>query len=166
MLITSGTAWGGIIGYELGGGGSSGAWTPLPGQTGAQAGTSTGGLVGVNLGLVGAAAAAGFWTPSWNQLAWMWAGFGIGEVAATLVYPVYAATGGDPRHGLIFQGVLGGLGALGGAFIGRPDRAAQLAKEEKEDDEWMSHPHFARIRGGGLMSVPSGAGGTLSGQLW
>jgi hypothetical protein len=166
MLITSGTAWGAIIGYQLGGGATNTPWNPLPGGDSAQAGTSTGGLVGFNLGLVGAAAAAGFWTPSWNQLAWMWGGFGIGETVSALVYPIYAGTGGDPRHGLVFQGVAGSIGAIAGAFIGHRDNPAIIAREEREDEDWLKHPHFARIRGGGLMPVPGGAGASMSGQLW
>jgi hypothetical protein len=166
MLITSATAWGAIIGYQFGIGGTSETWNlPYP-QTGARAGASTGGLVGFNIGLVGAAAAAGFWTPSWNQLGWMWAGFGIGEAVSALVYPIYAATSADPRHGLIFQGVAGSVGAVAGAFIGRPDRPGAVAREEREDEDWLKHPHLARIRGGGLMPVPGGAGASLSGQLW
>jgi hypothetical protein len=96
----------------------------------------------------------------------MWGGFGIGETVATLVYPIYAATGGDARHGLIFQGVAGAAGAIAGAFIGHPDRSGAQAREEREDEEWLSHFHVARIRGGGLMPVNGGAGATLSGQLW
>jgi hypothetical protein len=166
MLITSGAAWGGIIGYQFGGGATSVAWNlPYP-QTGARAGTTTGGLIGYNIGFIGTAVAAGFWTPSWNQLGWMWGGFGIGEAVSALVYPIYAGTGGDPRHGLIFQGVTGTVGAVAGAFIGKPDRPGAVAREEKEDEEWLKHPHFARIRGGGLMPVQGGAGASLSGQLW
>ena len=169
MFITSATGWGSIIGYEVGGGATSTPWNPTgigTDTTSAKAGLSTGGLVGFNLGLVAAAGASAFWTPSWNQLAWMWGGFAIGETAATLVYPIYAATGGDARHGLVFQGLAGTVGAVAGAFIGRADHGGAVAREEREDEEWLAHPHFARIRGGGVMPLPGGAGGTLSGQLW
>ncbi len=169
MFITSATAWGSIIGYELGGGATTTQWTPSgvgTDTTSARAGLSTGGLVGFNLGFVAAAGASIFWTPSWNQLAWMWGGFGIGETVAVLVYPIYAATSADPRHGLIFQGVAGSIGAIAGAFIGHPEHSASMAREQHEDEEWVKHPHFARIRGGGLMPVPGGAGASLNGQLW
>jgi hypothetical protein len=159
MLITSGTAWGAIVGYELGGGATTENFKT------AKAGLSTGGLVGYNIGLAAAATTTAFWTPSWNQLAWMWGGFAVGEAAGALVYPIYAATGGDPRHGLIFQGIAGSVGAVAGAFLGHSDHAVAVA-EEREDRAWMKHHHFARIRGGGLMPVPGGAGGTLSGELW
>jgi hypothetical protein len=166
MLITSATAWGAVVGYEIGGGATTTPWKQVPGQTSAQAGTSTGGLVGFNLGLAAAATTTAFWTPSWNQLAWMWGGFGVGQAAGALVYPIYAATGGDPRHGLIFQGIAGSVGAIAGAFIGHSDRQVTMAREQREDEEWMTHRHFARIRGGGLMPVVGGAGGTLTGELW
>jgi hypothetical protein len=170
MLITSATAWGALIGYEFGGGATSSntPWNPpaTGDQNTARAGVSTGGLVGFNVGLAAAATATVWWTPSWNQLAWMWGGFGVGQTVAAIVYPVYAATGGDPRHGLIFQGVAASIGTIAGAFIGHPDHSAAMAREEREDQEWLKHQHFARIRGGGLMPVPGGAGGTLTGELW
>ena len=174
MLITSATAWGAIIGYEFGGGATTTPWSapttatglPTGDQTTAKAGLSTGGLVGFNVGLAAAATATAWWTPSWNQLAWMWGGFGVGQAVAVLVYPIYAATGGDPRHGLIFQGVAASVGTIAGAFIGHRDQPAMMAREQREDQEWLKHQHFARIRGGGLMPVPGGAGGALTGELW
>jgi hypothetical protein len=169
MFITSAVAWTSIVGYEFGGGGTSSPWTPtytLNGEVSARDGLSLGGVVGFNLGLVAAAGVSQFWTPSWNQLAWMWGGFGVGEAAGALVYPIYAATGGDARHGLVFQGVAGMVGAVAGAFIGHPDHSAAMAREEREDDQWLQHFHVARIRGGGLMPVNGGAGASLSGELW
>ena len=41
-----------------------------------------------------------------------------------------------------------------------------MAREQREDEEWLKHQHFARIRGGGLMPVPGGAGASLTGELW
>ncbi len=113
-----------------------------------------------------AAGVSTFWTPSWNQLAWMWGGFAIGESVAAIVYPIYLATAADPRHGLIFQGIAGTVGAVAGAFIGHGDHGAAVAREERENEAWLSHLHFARIRGGGVMPVPGGAGATLNGELW
>jgi hypothetical protein len=162
MFITSAVGMGAIIGYEFGGGGTA-SLTPW---SQANDGTTLGGVLGYNLAFGAAAVTSAFWTPSWNQLGWMWAGFGIGEVASTLVYPFYAATHGDPRRGLIFQGVAGSVGAIAGAFIGHRDRPAQMAKEERDDEEYWSRHHVARVRGGGLMPVPGGAGATISGELW
>jgi hypothetical protein len=174
MLITSAAAWGGIIGYEFGGGATSTPWTaptdalgrPVGDQTTARAGVTTGGLIGYNVGIAAAAAATAWWTPSWNQLAWMWGGFGVGQAVAVLVYPIYAATGGDARHGLVFQGVAASVGTIAGAFIGHPDRPGAMAREQREDQEWLKHQHFARIRGGGLMPVQGGAGAAINGELW
>jgi len=80
--------------------------------------------------------------------------------------PIYAATGGNARHGLIFMGVAGTAGAVAGAFIGHPDHGAAHAKDEREDRDWMKRFHVARIRGGGLMPVEGGMGLSLNGQLW
>jgi hypothetical protein len=165
MFITSGVAWGSVIGYEIGGGAFGGPWADPHGGGGQEA-TAAGGLIGLNVGLLGVAGASLFWTPSWNQLGWMWGGFAIGETAAVIVYPIYASTHAEARHGLVFQGVAGFIGAIGGAFLGRRDTSATLAREEREQQEWLAHPHFARIRGGSLMPVQGGAGATLTGELW
>ena len=112
MFLTSAASAGAsIIGYEFGGGGTARARRRRLRQRTRPAGLTLGGLVGYNIALVAAAGTSAFWTPSWNQLGWMWGGFGIGEAVSTLVYPFYAATGGDARHGLIFQGVAGSVGA-------------------------------------------------------
>ena len=161
MFITSAAGWGSIIGFEFGAG-ASGTTATIGSTEGTTApGLTLGGVIGYNLVLAGVAGASAFWTPSWNQLGWMWAGFGIGEAVSTLVYPFYAATGGDAKHGLIFQGVAGSVGAVVGAFIGHRDARPMTAEEE-----WGKHPSFARIRGGGLMPVPGGAGATINGELW
>jgi hypothetical protein len=170
MFITSAAAWGAIIGVEVGGGATASGtpWDPpaTGDQNTARAGVSTGGLVGFNLGLAAAATATAWWQPSWNQIAWMWGGFGVGQAVSALVFPVYAATGGDARHGLVFMGIASTVGTVAGAFLGHPDRPATLAREEREDEEWLKHPHLGRIRGGGLMPVPGGAGASLNGELW
>ena len=112
------------------------------------------------------AGVSAFWTPSWNQLGWMWGGFGVGEAVSTLVYPFYAATHGDPRRGLIFQGVLGTVGTIAGAFIGHPERPGMMAEQEHEDEMYWHRHHFARVRGGSLMPVQGGAGAMVTGELW
>jgi hypothetical protein len=59
-----------------------------------------------------------------------------------------------------------GIGA--GAFIGRPDHRRTVSSDEERDDheDWMRHPHFARIRGASMLPVPGGAGAMLMGELW
>lgn len=161
MFLTSAVGWGAIVGYQFGGGGSNGPWSQ------ANDGTTLGGLIGYNLFLGGAAITSAFWTPTWRQLGFMWAGFGIGEAAGALVYPFYAASHGDPRRGLIFQGVAGTVGAVAGAFIGyRRHSRAMAAQEQREDEEYWQRHHFARIRGGGLLPVLGGAGASINGELW
>ena len=163
MLLTSAAAWGSVVGFELGGGGTS---SLTHGWSNVNDGVTLGGLLGYNLFLAGAAGASAFWTPSWNQLGWMWGMFGIGEVASAIVYPIYAATGGDARHGLIFQGIAGTVGVVAGAFIGHPDRPGAIAKEQREDEQYWRTHHFARVRGGGFMPVQGGGGANLMGELW
>ena len=166
VFLTSAATWGAALGYELGGGVSTGAWSSSDtGGSSASQTVSVGGVVGYNLGVLGAAAVSAVWTPSWEQLGWMWGGFGIGEAVSALVFPVYAATGGDARHGFVFQGVAGAVGIAAGAFVGRPDHR-RMAAEDVDEHDWMRHPRFARIRGAGILPVPGGAGATVMGELW
>lgn len=174
MLFASSIAWGAAIGSAFGVGASNCSFSPkspdLPssgfastecyqsarnGEPGAQSKMALGGLIGFNVALAGAAGLSAAWTPSWNQLGWMWAGFGAGAIVSLPVYIFYAGGDHDPRRGLIFQGVAASLGLIGGAFIGRPDRAGAVVRD---DDEEHRHPRFARLLGGGLMSVPGGGG--------
>jgi hypothetical protein len=162
MFLSSSVIWGAAIGYEFGGGGtgSGNPWAET------RDGVALGGLVGYNVALVGAAGVSAFWSPSWNQLGWMWGGFSVGEAVSTLVYPFYAATHNDPRRGLIFQGVLGTVGTVAGAFIGHPERPGMMAEQEHEDEMYWHRHHFARVRGGSLMPVQGGAGAMVTGELW
>jgi hypothetical protein len=77
VMWTSSIFWGTVVGSFFGGGASNGDW----GQ--ANDGVALGGLIGFNVGLAGAVGASIFWTPSWNQLGWMWGGFAIGSRSAT-----------------------------------------------------------------------------------
>lgn len=183
VLIASSAVWGTIIGSEFGWGASKLTETyQLP--TGSPFGNQVfsrkttwsetndsaalGGLIGFNAFVVGAAGLSLAWRPSWHQLQWMWGGFAIGQAASLLVYPFYAASDSDPRTGLIYQGVLGTIGLVAGAFIGRPDTPGSLAREERQEHEEQDrqrHGRFARIIGGGLMPVPGGAGASVTG-IW
>jgi hypothetical protein len=91
----------------------------------------------------------------------MWAGYGIGTAASTLIYFAYI-DGGDPRRGMIAQAILGPLGIVGGALLfGRPDPAGTF--------ENFQDPHrrqYAKILGGGLMPVRNGMGVQLQGVLF
>jgi hypothetical protein len=160
MLLTSGIVWGTIIGSEFGGGASraSAPWSETNDAVG------LGGLIGYNLGLAGTLGASLFWTPSWSQLGWMWGGMAIGTAASLPVYLFYINSTNDPRRGLIFQGVAGTLGVIGGAFLGRPD-AATTAREERDEEDRYRHGQFARFLGASLMPVPGGVGASAAG-VW
>jgi hypothetical protein len=153
VLVASSIFWGSIIGSEFGAGASNGAWSQTNDSM------SLGGLVGFNVALAGAGALATVWTPSWNQLGWMWGGLGLGTALSLPVYIFYAGSDHDARRGLIFQGVAGTLGLAAGALIGTPDKPGAMV----ENDD---HPKFARLLGGGLFPVPGGAGVQAFGQLW
>ena len=163
MLLLSSTFWGTSIGGFFGGGASaSGApW----GQT--NDALWLGGGLGYNIGLGGALAASVFWTPSWHQLSWMWAGFGIGTVASLPVYIFYAASEDqDPRHGLIFQGVAGAVGLGLGAILGHSrSSVASLADTERAFAK-ADQRHPVALTGASLMPLPNGIGVQATGVLW
>jgi hypothetical protein len=155
-FVASSVLWGTIIGSEFGAGAST-ARAPW-GLTNDS--MSLGGLVGFNVGLAGAAGlAATVWTPSWNQLGWMWGGLAVGTVVTLPVYIFYANSDYDPRRGLVFQGVAGTLGLAAGALIGNPNSSSVAAND-------LGPKKLARVLGGSVMPVPGGAGAQLMGELW
>lgn len=187
MLVASGAAWGSMIGMAFGIGASNCNLNPAPpdsyvnntlgdnlitppgynirtpecnGEAGSRAKLAMGGLIGFNVGMGAAIATIIGWTPSWNQLGWMWLGFGVGAAISTPVYAFYATGDRDPRRGLIFQGVAATLGLIGGAFIGKPDRPGAIVENEQKP------MRFGKILGGGLMPVEGGVGGQVQGVLW
>ncbi|AKT43408.1 hypothetical protein [Chondromyces crocatus] len=157
MLLASSAVWGSAIGGMFGGGASRGDW----GQ--ANDSVALGGLIGLNVAVAGAVGVSLAWTPSWNQIGWMWGGAAIGAVASLPVYIAYAGSDSDPRTGLIFQGVASLLGLGAGAFIGRPDRAGALVRN---DEELVPERPFLKVLGAGPLSVPGGMGAQLMGELW
>jgi hypothetical protein len=160
MFIGSASLWGAVVGGAFGGGASNGTWSNY-----ANDGVFLGSLIGYNLALVGTAGLSAAWQPSWNQLGWMWGGFGIGAAVSALVYPFYAIGDADPRRGLIFQAVAGTLGAAGGAFLGAPEpRGGPQQAPMQTGLEF--HPHIGRLLGPSLLSVPSGGGVSLIGELY
>jgi hypothetical protein len=157
ILIASSTFWGAGIGTFFGGGASNGDWGEANDDVG------LGGLIGFNVALAGAVTSSFFWTPSWNQLGWMWGGFAIGAAASTPVYIFYAAAEDeDPRRGLIFQGVAGTIGLALGAIFAKPrSNVSRYGNLEREEDKpWI------RLHGGGPMAVNGGMGLQLAGALW
>ncbi|AUX47115.1 hypothetical protein SOCE26_086270 [Sorangium cellulosum] len=158
MFLASGAVWGALLGSEFGAAASSGGWTE------ANDSISLGGLIGFNVATAGAVGLSIAWTPSWNQLAWMWGGLGIGTVVSLPIYFAYIGSDHDPRRGLIAQGAAGALGIVAGAlFLGRPDPSADVATTEPED---RGRPPFARVLGGGLVPYQGGMGACVLGELW
>ena len=162
MFMGSAALWGAAIGGAFGGGASNGSWSEHTND-----GVFLGSLIGYNIALVGSAGVSAAWQPSWSQLGWMWGGFGIGASVSALVYPFYAISDDDPRRGLIFQAVLGLLGAGGGALLGTPDPKGPTQPQEAPMQTGLEfHPHIGRILGPSLLSVPAGGGVSLIGELY
>jgi hypothetical protein len=155
IFIASGAFWGSVIGSEFGGGASNGDWDE------ANDTISLGGLIGFNVAVAGAVGLSTVWTPSWNQIGWMWGGMAIGTAVSLPVYIFYAGSDYDPRRGLIFQGVAGLLGVGAGALIGSPDRKGAVVWNEEEE-----RPAFARVLGGSLVPYKGGLGAQVYGELW
>lgn len=158
IFLASGVTWGAAIGSAFGGGASKGDW----GQ--ANDTISLGGLIGFNVAVAGAVGLSTVWTPSWDQIGWMWGGFAIGVAASLPVYIFYAGSDYDPRRGLIFQGIAGLLGIGAGALIGRPDKKGALVWDDPGDDR--ERPAFARVLGGSVVPYPGGLGAQVLGELW
>lgn len=157
LFIASGAFWGTLIGSEIGGGASNGDWSASNDTI------SLAGLIGFNVATAAAVGLSIAWTPSWNQLAWMWGGLGIGTVVSLPVYIFYAGSDYDPRRGLIFQGVAGALGIAAGALIGRPDARGAVVRNEHEE---RRRPPWARVLGGSLVPHEGGIGARVVGELW
>jgi hypothetical protein len=155
IFIASGAFWGSVLGSAFGGGASEGEWDE------ANDTISLGGLIGFNVAVAGTVGLSTVWTPSWNQIGWMWGGLAIGTAVSLPVYIFYAGSDYDARRGLIFQGVAGALGLGAGALIGSPDKkGAALLNEEEE------RPAFARVLGGSLVPYAGGLGAQVYGELW
>ena len=163
MLIASGVAFGTIIGSLFGAGASNGGWGAYTND-----GMSMGGLIGFNAGLATSVAASIFWTPSWDQLGWMWGGMGLGMVASLPVYIFYAASDEyDPRRGMIFQGVAGSIGMVLGAIFAEPrsDASGYYASGESEP-EGPTEDDPIQLWGASLLPIEKGVGVSLTGGLF
>lgn len=160
FFVGSAAIWGALAGGAFGGGGSSGTWRATTNDS-----VFLGSVIGYNIAMVGSAATNIVWTPSYNQLTWMWGGFGAGAAVSALVYPFYALGDSDPRTGLIFQGIFSLLGAAGGALIGAPEPKGQNPQTPPAA-AIDNHPQFARILGPSIIPVQGGAGVALTGELF
>jgi hypothetical protein len=141
-FIASGAGWGAISGTLFGAGVSGRDWKD---------GASVAGLVGYNVGILATGALSTFYTPSWKAQKWMWAGYGLGTLGASIVYVFYLfSPDSDAKHGLVANSI-GGLAGLG--------IAALFTAGAKDDDDGKTafkppfHFAFAPQPGGGTVSA-------------
>lgn len=164
LLLGSTAVWGTLIGSMIGGGATAAGsdWSH------ANDGTSLGGLIGYNVGLAGAAALSAVWLPSYDSLAWMWAGLGAGVVVSAPVYLFYINDTDHLRRGLIFQGVAGTLGLAAAAFftIDSKDFGSRGSSQRIATSETQALPKAIQLTGGGLMPVNQGIGFQVQGLLF
>jgi hypothetical protein len=113
-LAVSGAFWGTAVGSMFAYGGTAGSanW----GRANDKA--AIGGLIGYNVGMLAAGGLGALTIPTTNQVAWMWAGAGIGAAVSLPVFLFYVGDGGPPaRRGFIFMGTATTLGiAAAGVF--------------------------------------------------
>ena len=120
----------------------------------AKDGGTIGALIGFNTGLAagGVMAALGY-VPSYKQQKWMWAGYGAGAAASSVVYFFYIGSDRDPKRRLIANSI----GALAGLTI-----AGILTSNMKDDEDKKAvfTPPFqlgvSPLSGGGGMLTASG----------
>ena len=148
-LVGAGATFGAISGTAIGAGiSSSRDWKD---------GGSLGGLVGYNLGIVGAGALSLAWTPTWNTQKYMWIGYGVGAAASMLVYvPYIFIDDGQPRRGLVANGVVALGGAAAGAVLGIVLDGDDGSSSTAHDGEEFKPPFtvgFAPQQGGGLLTA-------------
>lgn len=99
VMIVLSVFWGVVIGSFFGGGvlGFKVNWGDINDVVG------FGGLVGFNMVVGGVVVVSIFWILLWNNIVWMWGGFGIGIVVLMVVYIFYVVEDEyDLWCGLIF----------------------------------------------------------------
>ncbi|MEB2323351.1 MAG: hypothetical protein OZ921_12625, partial [Sorangiineae bacterium] len=162
VFATSAVAWGAAIGSMYGYGASSAGI----GYGLANDSASLGGLVGYNLGLAAAAGLSTVWVPSWDGLAWMWGGAGIGAAVSLPVFLFYAGEDAPPaKRGLIFMGTTTALGLAAGAVFA-PGSAADGALGRRDEDGAPSARRLAVVTSVMPMALPGGAGLSVGGVLF
>ncbi len=172
VLISSASFWGAGLGSMIAGGSTTGCKpTVVPdcewGATNDW--VAIGGLIGFNVAVAGAVTSSIWWTPSWDQVGWMWGGYAIGGVASLPVYAIYAATDNyDPRRGLIFTSVATTIGLGLGVALASPRRRNNFASNDVDvdDDSPKANDDWIQIQGGGLMQVNQGVGVQVMGALY
>jgi hypothetical protein len=156
VLALSGAVWGTAIGSMFGYGVSPGNYS----YGRANDWAAVGGLIGYNLGAVGAAGLGTVTLVSDYQIAWMWAGGGIGAAASLPIFLFYAGDGGPPaRRGFVFMGTAATLGVAAGAVFSA--RGSGVARTRSDMNVARAEPPFEVLgvlpwwntREGGLVAL-------------
>lgn len=159
-FVLSGATWGTLIGASFGYGVSpAGVGYGESNDYGA-----IGGLVGFNVGMLATAGLSLAFVPSWNQIAGMWEGAGIGALASLPVFLFYAGDSTPPaKRGLVFSGTAMLLGIGAGAVFssGGSDRESSNALPSFA----ALHNDFATVTSIAPFSLPGGAGLSVGGIL-
>ena len=133
VLALSGAVWGTAVGSMFGYGASPSNYS----WGRANDWAAVGGLVGYNIGALGAAGLGTAALLSDKQLAWMWAGAGIGAAASLPVFLFYAGDGGPPaRRGFVFMGTATTLGIVAGAVFAPNDSRIARARDQQNVASW------------------------------
>ena len=94
-----------------------------------------GGLIGFNVAVAGTAALSTVWVPSYEQLAWMWGGAGIGAAVSLPVFLLYAGGSAPAQRGFVFMGTTTLLGAVAGALFAPGSGPVQIGDREASDSD-------------------------------
>jgi hypothetical protein len=160
VLMTSSVLWGSTIGALYGYGASeAGVGYGLANDS-----AGLGGLIGYNVGLAASAALSMVYVPSWDQLAWMWLGGGIGAAVSLPIFLFYAGEDGPPaKRGFLFTATTTTLGIAAGGIFGSDEMDEY---EIGRDDGNPLAGRWAAVTSFGPMAVDGGAGVQVSGTLF
>ena len=160
LFVSSGSAWGAAIGSMFGYGASDAEQDF--GQANDQA--SLGGLIGFNVGLAATAGLSTTYIPSWDSLAWMWGGAGIGALASTPIFLFYIGDSTPPaKRGLLFMGTATSLGLIAGALLS--SSPSDFGQNQQRATEYAQRDGIL-VDYLGPMAVPGGVGFEVSGRLF
>ncbi len=160
VLMTSSVLWGSTIGALYGYGASeAGVGYGLANDS-----AGLGGLIGYNVGLAASAALSMVYVPSWDQLAWMWLGGGIGAAVSLPIFLFYAGDDGPPaKRGFLFTATTTTLGIAAGGIFGSDEM------DDYELGRGDGNPlasRWAAVTSFGPMALDGGAGVQVSGTLF
>ena len=156
-LVTSGGLWGTAIGAMFGYGASeAGVGYGLANDS-----AGLGGLIGFNAGVIATGALAMAVEPSFEQLAWMWSGAGIGAAISLPVFLFYAGEDTPPaKRGFVFMGTATTLGIIAGGVFSAGFGGGSGSVPG------LSNERFIAIHQIGPMPVEGGLGVSIAGQIF